>query len=205
MLDLCYGGHELGSLLSCEPEPPITQVSRLLRKEALPVFYDIVPLSLPIDDEECFALHFSNTCIGKRPIRAIERLEQRFYRRVKLVPARALSRFKRLQIVGMHGIHDLFDRDERCKVWEVDLAQNGKDAQVRCFAVAADGARQQVVEDGGAAECRARIDEVLRIVAQRGDKRLRVVDKKIFAQLTYIDWVWEMAMRDLASLLPMQG
>lgn len=201
-LDFCYG-RQFASLVFCEPDPPITKVSRLLRKEALPVFHDVAPLSLPI--RSCplrLASHFFDSDEERRLWRALSDLESRFCRRLAKIPERVLSQFRNLQLIGLTGleayVHPLYQ--ERCRLWEVDLGCKDEAIQVRCFAVAADAARKEVVEDGSAVKCRARIDEVLNLLAQRRVKRLSGMDRDSFARLDDFDRMWKEHMKAVTYL-----
>lgn len=200
MIDLCYGGDELGSNLFITPEPEITKVSRLLRQESLPVYYDTVPLLLPLDELPNFASDYYEYAHHER----IHEIKRRFFHLANNAPERVLAQFKTLQLIGSPEAQSSPTYQKVYHVWEVELARAGKEAQIRYFVIPDDGVPQEAVEDGAAADMwRARIEEVVESMAPPGEaQRLRAVDRDTFARIDD-DWeAWEEHMKAVAYFFP---
>ena len=202
-LDLCYGGCELAWILLFKPEPEIAKVSRLLRQESLPVYYDTVPLLLPLDELPDSCSDFYEDADHEY----IQEFKQRFFHLTNKAPERVLAQFKTLQLIGSPEAQEAQGSTTYQKVyhvWEVELARAGKEAQVRYFVVTDDGVPQEAVEDGAAADMwRARIEEVVESMAPPGEaQRLRAVDRDTFARIDD-DWeAWEEHMKAVAYFFP---
>lgn len=198
-LDLCDSGDEPASVLFFPVEPAIAKVGRLLRQEALPVFYDTVPLSLPIYSPS-FVGHFQRRLRTSEAYSAKVRHRERFLRLTSKAPPDYMSRFKKVHLTGRILLSRWLSK---WRIWEIELARGCKEASVRCFAVADDGQRQQVEEQGIEVKGRARIEEVLKTIpVQQGRQLLRAVDRDTFARVGWDDQKWKGHLKAVDFFFP---